>query len=108
MKNGFYIFVLLLLTSCYDKLDSEQAKEAIQRYYSEASLSAGGGTFTINSIEILSNQQLNDSTYTVKAKVNGSHVNYSIAGEQNPEDFEYNNEYNIVKQEQLWKVISIQ
>ena len=108
MRNLFVLLpAFLLIISCEQKFSDEQAKEAIQQYYNEASLAAGGGTFTISSIEILSTQQLNDSTYTVKASVNGSHVNNSIAGEQIPEDFVYNNEYNISKQDKLWKVTFI-
>ena len=102
-----FLCIIVLLTSCEEKLNNEQAKEAIQEYYNDASLAAGGGTYTISSIEISSTEQQNDSTWNVKAKASGSHVNYSLPGQQHPKNFDYENEYTIEKQNKLWKVISI-
>jgi len=107
-KILFLLFSVISLCSCEEKFSNEQAKEAIKQYYNEASLAAGGGTFHIDTVEIISSEKQNDETWTVKARVTGTHENFSLAENQGPFPIDYENTYKIVKQDNIWKVTYIE
>lgn len=108
MKNfALFLFTLTTLSSCGQKLNNQQAEEAIMNYYIEASLAAGGGTYSISTVEISLSEKQNDETWLVKARVTGSHQNLALPENQGPFPVDNENTYTLQKEDKLWKVISI-
>lgn len=73
----FILLFFILICSCEQAINSEEAKQRILNYFQSFDLQDGGGNYSIDSITIISLEK-KDGYYLAKTYVLGSYSNNSL------------------------------